>query len=93
MQVQERILKPAIKHPETGKLYVAQTHKKARALSNARLGENRHFYNESEGFVTSLRRFVGRKEAAAIAFTAGQTDTKKFELMSHHLPSSYEYDY
>lgn len=41
--------------------------------------------NYTEGFITSLDRFVDRNEAATIAFKAGQTKINEGTLMSEHL--------
>lgn len=38
-----------------------------------------------EGFLTSTRRFVDRKEAASIAYNASQIDTEYNYLFSEHL--------
>lgn len=45
----------------------------------ARIGEH------EQGFVTSTGRFVGREEAASIAFAAGQIDRHKSGLFSEDL--------
>lgn len=38
-----------------------------------------------QGFITSLNRFVDRKEGADIAYNSGQTMSKKKELFSEDL--------
>lgn len=39
-------------------------------------------FEREQGFLTNLNRFVGRKEAAHIAFNAGQIDQLKETLFS-----------
>jgi hypothetical protein len=46
--------------------------------------EQGHFEKE-QGFLTNFNRFVGREEAAEIAFNAGQTNTKLIRLFSEDL--------
>jgi hypothetical protein len=47
-----------------------------------------------QGFVTNTNRFVRRDEASQIAFSAGQTEKQKKELMSEDIWGRYgRYDY
>lgn len=88
----EKVLKAAIKHPETGMLYVAQSHRKAKNLAVERLKKNIKFSRSDEGFVTTKRRFVNRDLGTTIAHAAEQIPEHK-DLFSYDLPSSYKYDY
>jgi hypothetical protein len=42
-------------------------------------------YEKEQGFLTNFNRFVGREEAAQIAFDAGQTKEKLVRLFSEDL--------
>jgi hypothetical protein len=42
-------------------------------------------YEKEQGFLTNFNRFVGREEAAQIAFDAGQTKEKLIKLFSEDL--------
>ena len=44
-----------------------------------------HVYQQDQGFLTDEGEFVSRKEAAKIAFMAGQTNEIKNPLMSEDL--------
>lgn len=44
---------------------------------------------EKQGFITSTNRFVGRKEAAEIAFKAGQVDKQVEGLMSEDITGNF----
>jgi hypothetical protein len=54
------------------------------AEERARIGEEQ-FAGLHQGFLTSLGRFVDRRQAMAIARRAGQTDKTKTELFSEDL--------
>jgi hypothetical protein len=50
-----------------------------------KLRQDAGIYEEQQGFLTNLNRFVGREEAAQIAFAADQTDTLYKKLFSEYL--------
>lgn len=47
-------------------------------------GKTTRDYKQNKGYVTSDNRFVSRKEAAEIAFKAGQVEKDTPELMFNH---------
>ncbi|MCF7796000.1 hypothetical protein K9M42_02805 [Patescibacteria group bacterium] len=46
-----------------------------------------------QGFLTNKNRFVGRKEAAQIAYNVKQIRNKKKELLSEHIWSDNNFKY
>lgn len=53
---------------------------------NSSVGISGHSIKKIQGFMTSMGRFVNRKEAAEIAYNCGQiTDEKKVSLFSEDI--------
>lgn len=78
------------KNIQTGFVVCGRRHHNCYATLVAVLGDDKWVetkidFEQTQGFVTSLDRFVDRKEAAKIAFKAEQIDTQHTILISEHL--------
>jgi hypothetical protein len=81
MEKVERVIVAAIRHE--GAIHEGVRHEDIRArLWSKERGPARGY---EEGFTTSTERFVDRKEAAEIAFAAGQTRSKLDFLYSEDI--------
>jgi len=85
VQVLESIKCTAIKHCNgiTYKGTSFQSH--ASIMDDMRRDKVSYDENMEKGFVTSSERFIGRREAAVIAFEAGQTTSDMGQLQSFHI--------
>ena len=78
------------KNIQTGFVVCGRRHHNCYATLVAVLGddkwaETKTDLNQTQGFVTSLDRFVDREEAGKIAYVADQVDTQHAILISEHL--------
>ena len=78
------------KNIQTGFVVCGRRHHNCYATLVAVLGDDnwqdtKMGFNQTQGFVTSLDRFVNRAEAGAIAHVARQTDQLHDRLISEHL--------
>ena len=74
----------------TGFVVCGRRHHNCYATLVAILGDDKWVetkmdFEQVQGFVTSLDRFVNREEAAKIAYVAGQVDKIHDRLISEHL--------
>ncbi len=71
---------------ESGFVFTGYRHVQCLYTMKVILGHRSHEAGKhTEGFITNTNRFVGRKEAGKIAFTAKQTETLYNRLLSEHL--------
>ena len=75
---------------QTGFVVCGRRHHNCYATLVAVLGDDKWVetkmdFEQVQGFVTSLDRFVDREEAAKIAYVAGQVDQLYERLISEHL--------
>lgn len=82
----EKILSAAALHK--GKLYIGATHGDIRTNIEYETGSWPCVADVDEGFITDQQRFVSRREAAEIAFAAGQIDRPLGILNSYDLKTA-----
>jgi hypothetical protein len=77
----ERIVCAAIKEWESGRVHMGESHGAIISAELARTGR-RVGARDTYGFITDRGRFVGREEAAGVAFASGQISRIKERLTS-----------